>query len=149
VLAFGITGCTSEQKDECYYLSAFTIRDFKITPHVSDPTRSTFISQLINNRGTNVTVWDVKFESSSYHDIVLGEGENPQIYVWNCSPESCDLVTTSYPFTMKPGQKLVVNGTIRIPSDQNFDDFKLAITYETPRLLQNHTDTGTLKCLVR
>ena len=146
IFTFGIIGCGSQPNTECWGLSSFSIPDFKITPLQSDSTKkSTLLTPLINNRGTNVTVWNIMFKNSKYNNITLGDDETPQIYVWNCSSEPCDLVATFFPFKMAPGQRLIVNGTIPIPYDQ-LDNLKIDIIFETPRSSQNHTDTGFLAC---
>ena len=151
VLVFGICGCTNgtqqSETQDCYGLYTFTIPDTKIIPLSSDPShKSTLTFSLINTRGTNVTVWSILFKHPNQNSILLGEGGIPQLYVWNCSSGSCTLVSTTFPFKMAPGQMLIVNGTISIPSD-NLDAYETIFMYDTKSSTINHTETIQTKCL--
>ena len=135
-------------QNQVFGLSTFGMPDFKATPYPTDPAKSIFIFQLINNKGSNVTVYDMTFEGADSIDYLLGDGELPHIYVWQCPAgnTTCSLNATAFPFNMTAGQRFIVNGTIRVPGDINtvFSSVVI-ITYSSPRSVVNHTDTGKVR----
>ncbi len=132
--------------NECWMFSSFGIPDFKVTPHPDSPeTRSVIIFQMINNRGTNITVSGITLKDQDGNDVPIGFGDSPQLYVWQCPVGSgtCTVNATAFPFNMTAGQRFIVNGTMEIPGDMNLVfTTKLAINYTSPRSDVIHTETG-------
>ncbi len=129
-------------KNEVWMLSSFGIPDFKASPYTPSPsTTSVLIFQLINNRGTNVTVNDITMDDIQVGS--LGGG----IYVWDCpTPSTCYLNSTTFPFNMTPGKRLIVNGTISVPGEVNtVFTSKVQIKYTSPRSTLEHRETGMMR----
>ncbi|MFH1447838.1 MAG: hypothetical protein ABIG39_03155 [Candidatus Micrarchaeota archaeon] len=135
-------------KNEAYMLSSFGIPDFKASPYLSSPDDTTvLIFQFVNNRGTNITIWNITAE-----DVEIG---NPGggLYVWDCpEPTTCILMHSIYnasptlPFNMTAGKRLIINGTIPIPGEVNtVFTAKLQFVYSSPRSSQNHSETGMIR----
>ena len=141
--------------NEVWGLSTFAVPDFKATPFTSSPSdTSVIIFQLINNKGTNVTITDITVKDSLGVDqsvgFPIGTGPPPAIigaYVWYCpTPSTCAFEKIGFPFNMTPGQRIVVNGTIGIPGDINaVFTTKIQIIYASPRSTTNHSDTGMMR----
>jgi hypothetical protein len=135
-------------KNEVWMLSSFDVPDFKATPYFPDPNQKTVLMfQLINNRGTNVTITGITFRSSADNDVPIGLTSSEGVYVWYCPTTStCSLNATFFPFNMTPGQRMIVNGTIDIPGEMNVVfTTKLVITYRSPRSTIDHVETGMMR----
>jgi hypothetical protein len=132
--------------NEVWGLSTFAVPDFKATPYVPSPgDTSVLLFQLINNKGTNVTIYDVAIKDSLGVDHSVGFIGG--VYVWYCPTQStCTFNTSSFPFNMTPGQRMVLNGTMGMPGDINtVFTTKIQIQYTSPRSNQTHTDTGMMR----
>ena len=135
-------------QNEVWMLSSFSISDFKTTPHpVQSATTSVLIFQLINNRGTNVSIEEIRVRDRDGNELLLGQGFEG-IFVWYCDASGCEATprARAFPFNMTPGERMIVNGTIGIPGDINtVFTTKIEISYNSPRSSQNHTDTGMMR----
>lgn len=129
-------------KNEVWMLSSFGIPDFRASPYTpNSDTTSVLIFQLINNRGTNVTIVDITVD-----DVQLGS-PGGGIFVHDCpTPTTCTLNTTSFPFDMPPGKRLIVNGTIPVPGEVNkVFAVKIQFNYTSPRSTMDHIETGMVR----
>jgi hypothetical protein len=145
-------------QNDVWMLSSFTIPDFKATPYdVNDMQQgSVLIFQLINNRGSNVTIWNITVSSPSGEDIGLGHPPATRggLRVYYCDPmdpSNCSEYATQFPFNMTAGQRMIVNGSVWVPGETNaVFTAKLQINYTTPRSeeqipIRYHYDTGMIR----
>jgi hypothetical protein len=134
-------------ENKVYMTSSFKIPDFKATPYTPNPgTTSVLLFQLINNRGSNVTIWNITVRDAAGTDRELGR-LGGRLDVYHCpSSTVCDSNATAFPFNMTAGERFVVNGTMGVPGEMNtVFTTKIQIIYDSPHSSQNHTDTGQIR----
>jgi hypothetical protein len=136
-------------QNEVFGLSTFNVPDFKVTPHVPPaPDDSLIIFQLINNKGSNVTIASIEFQKSDGSYDILGSADLIPIYVWQCNlTGECSINATHFPFNMTAGQRFVVNGSLRgVRGDVNtVFTSNIKIKYNSTRSIVDHWDTGKVR----
>ncbi len=136
-------------QNDVWMLSSFSIPDFKATQFDPAPTTtSVLLFQLINDRGTNVTILNITVRDSSGNDIQIGQPGGQKVYAWYCPGVTCSINATAFPINMTSGERLIINGTIGMPGDLNtVFTTKIQINYTTPRsdIGMSYLDTGMIR----